>query len=178
MAAAIPCHCDAPHRRRFRRTRNPASRDTKSAFGLTRKFQVPHQLAHCRERFFSIDCRYRPHVGCMSKEVAVRQPLAFLCRPRSGLFVSRRNGGHSCPATAGDAPQGWGGHMAAGWELVHHAAAMVAPQVVADDTQHSRLSWLRVAPFLSRTLREMLFKHHPQSCTKSQKKRRPLQKNA
>ncbi|MBR3085361.1 MAG: hypothetical protein IKH04_03055, partial [Kiritimatiellae bacterium] len=68
--------------------------------------------------------------------------------------------------------------MAAGWELVHHAAAMVAPQVVADDTQHSRLSWLRVAPFLSRTLREMLFNHLPQSCTKSQKKRRPLQKNA
>ena len=50
---------------------------------------------------------------------------------------------------AGDVPQGWGGHMAAGGELVHHAAAMVAPQVVADDTQHSRLSWLRVAPFSS-----------------------------
>jgi len=151
MAAAIPCPCDAQHRRRFRRTRNPASRDTKSAFGLTRKFQVPCQLAHCRERFFRIDCRYCPHVGSLSKEVAVRQPVPFSCRPRSGLFVSRRNGGLSCPATAGDVPQGWGGRMAAGGELVHHAAAMVAPQVVADDPRHSRLSWLRVAPFPSRT---------------------------
>ena len=30
-------------------------------------------------------------------------------------------------------------------------------------------SWSRVAPFPSRALREILFKHYPQSCTKSQK---------
>ena len=44
-AGAVPCPCDAPHRRRFRRTRKPASRDTKPACGRSRKAS----LRRCRD---------------------------------------------------------------------------------------------------------------------------------
>ena len=79
MAAAIPCPCDAPHRRRFRRTRNPASRDTKSAFGLTRK-----------------------EVGDLAENPSLREALARGEKGRGNVLVvhiGTRRGGTPHPLT-------------------------------------------------------------------------------
>jgi len=98
----MPLRCE--HRRRFRWTRNHALRDTKSAFGLTRKFQVPRQLAH-----------RHPSAPPFRTVVAQKRGPRDAARPTLVLQPF----GVRCPA---------------------------APCRNADDTQHSRLSWLRVAP--------------------------------
>jgi len=88
MSAAIPCPCDAPHRRRFRRTRNPASRDTKSAFAGHESFRchaswpivaLPRPVPH-RSRAEARPARCgSPHLGVSA--LGVRRPAAP-CRRR------------------------------------------------------------------------------------------------
>jgi len=159
-AHARPKHirgCGVPPRlpggSRFRRTRNPASRDTESAFGLTRKFQVPRQLAHCRASAppFRTVVAWKRGPRDAARPTLVFQPWGV----RRPAAPCRNAGGPRDVARHTLVFQPWGGRRpAAPCRRRRHPA--------------SRLSWSRVAPFPLRILREIQFKHHPQPCTKSQ----------
>ena len=119
MAGASPCPCDALHRRRFRRTRKPASRDTKPACGRSLKPPV-----------------------CGSHGVLAPP---FSCRPRSGRFRVPPGRRAFVSGAAGEAPNGVGRRPGGGRGTCSPGRHLAAPQAVADGPSPRRLSWPREA---------------------------------